>query len=885
MLPSRPHRTLTLTGSKLPVSELGTDYLTVKRFSGHEAINELFEYTVALRTRDEYGNPVGGFAGMDGFISKASADQGGSPGSNWNLASVIGTQVHLAIECDGKVDGADALFGVDIMRYAGELLPARIGAFTRYISGIVTRAEHSGVEGRSALYTLTVRPWLWLLSQTRNSRIFQQRSPIDTISEVLAAYPYRVEWRLSESYPKLDYQVQYAESDLDFVLRLCAEYGLNYWFEHTRDAHVLVIADSLSAFVPMASAAYQTLYTYPPNLKLQEEYVTQFDPTYRHTLGQVVLADYAFKSPLAQVSADSADPAPTAWADLQRYQWRQGDFLEGEGQRKADLGLQAERQQAQRCFGVGNLRGLQTARTFALANHPSELANRRWLLLGQKVTLEEIATESQGARGFSARTEFWVQPDTVPLRPNLRAKPIADVQTATVVGPAGREMWTDRFGRVKLRFHWHRNDPANEQSSCWVRVAEPWAGQEYGGVHIPRIGQEVLVDFIGGDPDMPVVVGRVSNPSQMPSWELPSQYVLSGVRSKELDGSLNNRWLMDDTTGEIQVQLASDHQDSALSLGHVTRVVGTSGRADFRGRGLELRTDGHGVIRAQSGLLLTTYGRIHGRSHVTDVSETLGLLKGAQAQHKMFAQLAIDHKADERGLDESVQAQLKQQNEEVAGSGALAELSAPHLLASSPAGVALASEQNMQVVARDVALTSGQDVALSVGQRLWATAGRGVSLFTQSLGLKAFAARGKVQVQAQSDDLEVFADQVAKFISAKKSIQIAAKDEVLLTAKGSYIKVNSAGIEQGTPATHIVYAATKSMMGPKRLDANLPEFKKLGNTDVQFQLLNDDQKPLKKRDYVFIDEHGQCREGVTDDDGRTEVYQSVLPEQCSVHLL
>ena len=299
--------------------------------------------------------------------------------------------------------------------------------------------------------------------------------------------------------------------------------------------------------------------------------------------------------------------------------------------------------------------------------------------------------------------------------------------------------------------------------------------------------------------------------------------MLSGVRSKELDGLLNNRWLMDDTTGEIQVQLASDHQDSALNLGHVTRVVGTSGRADFRGRGLELRTDGHGVIRAQSGLLLTTYGRIHGRSHVTDVSETLGLLKGAQAQHKMFAQLAIDHKADERGLDESVQAQLKQQNEEVAGSGALAELSAPHLLASSPAGVALASEQNMQVVARDVALTSGQDVALSVGQRLWATAGRGVSLFTQSLGLKAFAARGKVQVQAQSDDLEVFADQVARFISAKKSIQIAAKDEVLITAKGSYIKVNSAGIEQGTPATHIVYAASKAMVGPRSLNYGLPK--------------------------------------------------------------
>ena len=856
-----PHCPLSVTGSQLPVSPLGTAYLTVKRFSGHEAINELFEYVLELRTRDEYGNPVGGFAGMDGFISKSVADQGGSPGSNWNLASVIGTQVHLAIECDGKVDQTP--FGVDALREVGELLPARVGAFTRYISGIVTRAEHSGVEGRSAVYRLTLRPWLWLLSQTRNYRIFQQRSPIDTISEVLATYPYRVEWRLSESYPTLDYQVQYGESDLDFVLRLCAEYGLNYWFEHTSDAHVLVIADSLSAFVPMESAAYQTLYAYPPNLKLQEEYVHRFDAAHRHTLEQVVLADYLFKTPLAQVSASASDPAPAASGEL--YAWQQGEFLPAEGERKALLRLQAKRQWAQRCVGAGNLRGMQTGRTFVLANHPSESANRSWLVLRQELSLEEIATESQSARGFSAQTVFWVQPDTLPLVPEPRPKPLAQVQTATVVGPFGREMWTDRFGRVKLRFHWHRADPANEHSSCWVRVAQPWAGQEYGGVHIPRIGQEVLVDFIGGDPDMPVVVGRVHNPAQMPSWELPSQYVLSGVRSKELDGSLNNRWLMDDTTGQVQVQLASDHQDSALSLGHVTRVVGTSGRADFRGRGLELRTDGHGVIRAQSGLLLTTYGRIHGRSHVTDVSETLGLLKGAQAQHKMFAQLAIDHKADERGLDESVQAQLKQQNEEVAGSGALAELSAPHLLASSPAGVALASEQNMQMVARDVALTSGQDVSWSVGQRLWATAGRGVSLFTQSLGLKAFAARGKVQIQAQSDELEVFADQVAKFISAKKSIQIAAKDEVLLTAKGSYIKVNSAGIEQGTPATQIVYAATKSMMGPRSLSYGLPALR--FQNWIAIQRFDDDMQPIPNLPFKMTFEDGTVISGNLDNKG------------------
>ena len=370
------------------------------------------------------------------------------------------------------------------------------------------------------------------------------------------------------------------------------------------------------------------------------------------------------------------------------------------------------------------------------------------------------------------------------------------------------------------------------------------------------------------------------NPTQMPPWALPSQYVLSGVRSKELDGTRANRWLMDDTPNEVQVQLASDHLDSALSLGHVTRVVGTSGRADFRGRGLELRTDGHGVVRAQSGVLVTTYGRIHGERYVTDLAETAGLLKGAQAQQAQFAQLAIDHQADERALDETVQARLKQQNSEIVGDGALAELTQAQAVLSSPAGVALSSTDSALLAARDVALTSGQDVSISTAARWLASVGHGVSLFTQSLGIKAFAARGKVQ--AQSDELEVFADQVAKFISAKKSIQIAAKDEVLLTAKGSYIKVNSAGIEQGTPATHIVYAATKAMVGPRSLAFGLPHF--AGDYSLRYVLKSSSNLPIKNTPFVVLKEDGTKIIGHTDDNGLLDRVFTRNPETLDAYI-
>ena len=299
-------RTLSVHGDCLPRSPFGTDYMLVHSLSGTEQLNQLFEYQLTLRVRDEYGNPTGGFAGMDGYISQASAEAGGSPGSNWDLSQVIGQTLRIDIQCDGKIAAADFMdntFGLDITRYAGALLPARSGAYTRYIHALITQAQYSGNEGRSALYTLTLRPWTWLMSQTRNYRIYQNQTAVQTIRQVLEAYGHPFEFHLERNYPSLDYQVQYGESDYDFMARLAQEHGINLHYRHDEQGHRLILSDSLAIHTEQPSPAYQTLYTYPPQLKLQEEYLHTVTPRVRHTVGQIHLSDYQFKTPAADISA------------------------------------------------------------------------------------------------------------------------------------------------------------------------------------------------------------------------------------------------------------------------------------------------------------------------------------------------------------------------------------------------------------------------------------------------------------------------------------------------------------------------------------------------------------------------------------------------------
>jgi type VI secretion system secreted protein VgrG len=511
------------------------------------------------------------------------------------------------------------------------------------------------------------------------------------------------------------------------------EYGINYWFEHKDGSHVLVLGDSLSAFKPMDSVAYTDLWTYPPDLKLGEEYISKFNPRHSHTSGQYTGMDYQFKDVGVTQTTNSHNPWETAHKSLEIVEWNQGDFLDAssEGDFKARIYMEGLRQHGKRAEASGNLRGIQVGHTFNLHNHPTEAVNRSWLVLETHYEIEETIQETGSNQAFSVKVDFTVQPDTEQLRPErITPKPRAGTQTATVVGPEKNEVWVDQYGRIKVQFHWDRLGQKNEHSSCWVRVSSPWAGMNYGGIQHPRVGQEVIVDWFHDDPDMPFVSGRLVNPEHMPLWELPSQHALSGFKSKEIDGSRNNHLIMDDTPSQIQVQLTSDHGLSQLNLGHITRIPDPAGRKDYRGQGFELRTDDKGAIRAAQGLLITTAARNAAQFHHTDLDEALNQLTGSQSQHAMLSKLAKEHNAEEL----SAHQRLLIQNYEIAGQAPPAALVAAAQGIASDAATPLA-DIPLNFAAIESAMSSGVTGAFgdAIGGVLGSVASTAVSTLAGSL--------------------------------------------------------------------------------------------------------------------------------------------------------
>lgn len=250
----------------------------------------------------------------------------------------------------------------------------------------------------------------------------------------------------------------------------------------------------------------------------------------------------------------------------------------------------------------------------------------------------------------------------------------------------------------------------------------------------------MIVDFFNGDPDMPFVSGRLTNPDNMPVWNLPSQQALSGIKSKEFKGSGSNQMVMDDTPGSLQLHLKSDHQSSELNLGHITRIPDSSGRKDFRGEGFELRTDGHGVVRAGDGLVLTTYEQENAKDHVKYLEETVNQLVQAVEQQKRQIEALMKSKAETRTLSDTAHPQLNKQEKQIKGAKALEELDKPHIVTSTPAGMAFLAKEDIHINSNEnIALTSGKDVSMAIEERLSVSANDGIQMHAMDGGIRAFA--------------------------------------------------------------------------------------------------------------------------------------------------
>jgi type VI secretion system secreted protein VgrG len=430
---------------------------------------------------------------------------------------------------------------------------------TRYFNGYVTRFTQGGMVGRQFEYRLTMRSWLWFLTRTADCRIFQDKTVPDIIKEVFADHPVAMfEDGLNGSYKPRKYCVQYRESDFDFVSRLMEEEGIYYFFEHGDGKHTLKLVDAASSHKTLENKA--TIAYYPPGrlLNTDEEYIQLFTWRQSVTPGTVALTSFDFEKPKADLGVKSRLQQKHERADYEIFDWA-GDYLQADhGDHYARVRIDELHSDFERCEAECNVREVAVGHLFTLQNAPRSDENGEYLIVGADYDLENNIYETGGSGDEATyRCTMSLLPSRQQFRPaRITSRPImGGPQTAVVTGPAGDEIYCDKHGRVKVQFHWDRYGKRDENSSCWMRVSQPWAGKDWGTVSIPRIGQEVIVDFMEGDPDQPVIIGRVYNGDNMHPYGLPAAAVISGIKTKTHKGSGYNEISADDTAGKEKVTI------------------------------------------------------------------------------------------------------------------------------------------------------------------------------------------------------------------------------------------------------------------------------------------------------------------------------------------
>lgn len=813
-------RTLSVSGAALPVYG-SHPILTPVKLTGRETVGELFEYVLELKTPDALA-----------FSQSVAA--------NIQLDKMIGTEVTVSIEIEGK--------GHFIRGLAGDAGLANVGAGTREITGIVSHAEILREDGRSIVYALTLRPWLWHATKNCDCRIFQDMSVIEITDAVLAAYPFPVDKRLTtprpnKAWPKRDIQRQHFESDWTFLQRLWEEWGIFYFFEHSEGKHRLVLADSLSALQPLGDAYSTIRYQAPNGRRIDEEHIHDLSVSHALTTGAVTSVDYDYTWPRADLRVGREDPRDTGLAHQEHYTW--GDHaqpqagaagLSGdhndprtEAEYLTIVQMQAYRCQGLRASGKGNLRGVVTGQTFVLSHYPQTAANREYAVIACTLTIEEIGEASGSGQRYRCEAHFTLQPSNEPFR-LLRtiAKPrVAGVEYAVVTCPANQEIWTDAYGRVKLQFLWDYLGKNDERSSCWVRVAGAWHGDQFGGIFLPRRWHEVEVAFVNGDPDLPIIVGSAANAFNMPPFELPGNQALAGFRSREIDGRRANTLAFDDTNGKIQAHLSSDEGASQLNLGYVTRIAGNACRQDERGRGAELRTDGHGVFRAGQGMLLTTEARPNAQAHVTDMGETTARLEEAERWQSVLARLAQQATAQEAdNHQETVAKALARQNATIRGTrgeadkGGFTELETPQIVVAGAAGIQATTPATTHIASgQHIAFTSGEHIAASANGSVLVSARDAMRLFSARGGMKAVAADGDIDIHALQKAINLLA--LLEVNVTSDTIHIKAKKKLVLNGGGSYIELEQGSIKSGTSGVWLAHAANHFFPQPDEVPVEL----------------------------------------------------------------
>lgn len=780
----------------------------------------------------------------------------------------------------------------------------------RYFNGYIAEFRLIEADGGLAFYEMVLKPWLSFTRLTEDCYSFHGRNIEEITEDTFADYLER-DWkvRLIGTQPELTCANQYNETDYNHLHRRWEAAGLFYWYEHRADGHTLWLSDDSGMADPideLEGARPGEIRFRAATGSIEDDSIRKWEAIRRIKPGITSLTSFDYKSSSSNVvTRKSLNRQGDVFAREVYRDTGHGYSTSDEGDALADIRMQGIDADALEFAAEGNERNALPGRCFKLAEHfsadapysPTDDDQRNPAKASEFLIVKVKHSASNNYQDGKRKPSHYENKmtcvrSTTRWRPylgyNSKPHPNPGILTATVVGPKGEDVYTDELGRVKVQFHWDRVGQFDVSSSPWIRVVAPLAGTRLGQQTIPRVKQEVALHFLAGNIDHPIILGGDYNSDNMPPWRLPSERSLMGFRSREFSsgdgksgGDRCNHLVLDDTNGRIQAQLKSDHQHSQLSLGHITRIDDSAGRKDFRGEGWELATDGWGAARAGRGMLMTTDARVNVGSHIKDMSEAIQRLSSATGLHKSLAEMALHAGAQDEGQQIEVADAVQEQTGTIKGNaGTFPELSEPHLVLSSAAGIGTCSSQSTHISSDEhTALTAGKDLSIAAGDNLFASIRKSFRLFVHKAGMKLVAAAGKVTIEAQSDEIEIIAKKVLALMSEADWVEIRGKKGIRLHGADNVLEIGSK--VQFFTSSPVLFNGNLETLAPKSFTQQFKE-RTAGKFDQEVFFVNANNKPVGKIDYELIKEGSGATKGTTDSSGTTKLQKGDGMERYTI---
>lgn len=503
------------------ITPLGDEELQLRQFTGSEELSRLFSYDLILYSNNE----------------KIKADD------------LLGQNVTVQLMIDG-------------------------GSY-RYFNGFISRFAYinQSDEGQ-AVYQATVSPWLWFLTRTADCRIYQDMTVLDIVKSVFSDNGFSSDFKEilknKNKYRTWEYCVQYRETDFNFVCRLLEQEGIYFYFEHENGSHKLVMVDDLSSHAAIKGNSKLPFHEPDLGQTVDKEHVSEWLLQHGLQPDQVMLGDYNFKTPKKSLRVEKQASRDHARKGHQIFDYPGEYTTDQEGEHSTLTRLEELTTEFEQVSGTTDARNMATGGLFKLFGHPRTDQDREYLVLSAQYDISVgLYTSGSDDEGPVYVCHFLAMDSGVQYRPPRRTpKPsVQGPQTAFVVGKEGEEIDPDEHGRIKVQFHWDRYGNTDERSSCWIRVAQIWAGNGWGAQFIPRIGHEVIVDFLEGDPDRPIVTGSVYNAVNKPPYKLPDKKTQSGIKSrstKEGNDGTFNEIRMEDKKGEEELYIQAEKDENIL---------------------------------------------------------------------------------------------------------------------------------------------------------------------------------------------------------------------------------------------------------------------------------------------------------------------------------